>query len=85
MLAILMAIVIGLCVICLLNMQFWDMPVQLLLRVQPEEIEFPFIEEDIGMLFIINSNEEDNASIEIREATVAPRAWTSDLLLGFRV
>ena len=81
MLAIQMAIVIGLCVICFLNMQFWDMPVQLLLRVQPEEIEFPFVEEDMGVLFILDSNEEDNASIEITEAIVAPRAWTSDMLL----
>ena len=67
--------------ICFLNMQFLGKPAQLLLRVQPDEIEFPFIEEDVGALFIIDSNEEDNASIEITEATVASRAWTSDMLL----
>ena len=49
--------------------------------VQPKQIEFPFVEVDIGVLFIIDSNEEDNSSIEITEAIAASRAWTSDMLL----
>ena len=52
---------IVLCVICLLNMQFSIEPVELLLRVQHETLEFPFVEEDVGVLFIIDSNEHCRA------------------------
>ena len=47
MLAIRVAIVIALCMICFLYLQFWGKPAHLLLRILPEEIEFPFIEEVI--------------------------------------
>ena len=69
--------------ICFLHMQFSGTSAHLFLCVQPEEIEFPFIEEDMGVLFMIDSNEENNASKDLvtcRRIFVDLGGYTGDTL-----
>ena len=51
------------------------------MRVKSVDLEFPFVDEDLGVLFIIDANVGNSVSVEFTAEIVTPHSWTSDMPL----